>query len=225
MTEALTFVLGFFLGSLPIGLWWGQVSKGIDVREHGSGNIGATNVYRTLGAKAALGVLVLDAGKGALGPLFALILEAADWWIPIVGVAAVLGHCFSPFLFFRGGRGIATSLGVLLVLDWRVGLSCLGVWIIIIVATRYVSVGSIAACLCVPLTFVLFEWVLKLPAPAGTRLANLIAGSVVAGVAIARHGPNIKRLARGEEHRIGGRPGPPKPEVRPGETDKGTEAR
>jgi glycerol-3-phosphate acyltransferase PlsY len=201
--EALCLVVGYIVGSIPVGLWYGRATRGIDIREYGSGNIGTANVLRTLGAKAALVVFFLDVVKGGVGPFVTLLVDGRPWSAPAAGICAVAGHCWSPFLRFSGGRGIATSLGALLVLDWRAGLTCLGVWLITVVATRIVSLGSMLACAAVPVALVLYEYVWGLDPVAGDRVANLLAGTAITAVALVRHAPNIKRLARGVEPKLG----------------------
>lgn len=203
MMEIISLATGYLVGSIPVGLWYGRATKGIDIREWGSGNVGATNVARTLGVKAALVVFLLDVSKGAAGPLVATCIGAATWSAPLAGLFAVAGHCWSPLLKFSGGRGIATSLGVLLVLDWRVGLTCFPIWLATVAITRYVSLGSILACVAVPPALLLFEYALALPPSAGDRGPNLAAGVVVALVAVVRHAANIRRLLQGTESKIG----------------------
>jgi len=203
MVETISILIGFVVGSLPVGLWYGKATKGIDIREYGSGNIGTANVQRTLGGKAALVVLLLDATKGALGPLVAALGHGAPWSPALAGVAAVAGHCWSPFLGFSGGRGIATGLGVVLVLDWRVGLTCLAVWFVTVATTRYVSLGSILAAVCWPFVWALYEFGFGCQPVAGHKWAGLAAGLAIAAVAVIRHLPNIRRLIRRTEPKLG----------------------
>ena len=193
----------YLVGSLPIGLWVG-LSRGIDIRRIGSGNIGATNVYRALGLGSALVVFVGDTLKG-WGPVWAAMAylapalergglgrDATYAWVLPVGLATIAGHSFSIFLGFKGGRGVATGLGVLLALSPWAALGALGVWMVAMAIVRIVSVGSIAAAASVPLLM----WRLDAPRP------FFYFASAVAALVIARHAPNIRRLARGEEKRI-----------------------
>ncbi|MBN1457887.1 MAG: glycerol-3-phosphate 1-O-acyltransferase PlsY [Armatimonadetes bacterium] len=190
----------YLLGSIPFGFLVGR-TRGVDVTKHGSGNIGFSNVLRLLGPGPASIVLLTDLLKGAvpvfLGRLWLPSLTEADpaLWLLAVAVAPVFGHTFSIFLRFRGGRAVATTLGALLGMNWLAGLLGLGVWMAVVAVTRYISVGSIAACCVVPifmaLTGVRFEWTLF-----WTAVASLI---------ILRHVPNIGRLLEGTESKIGQR--------------------
>ena len=190
----------YLLGSVPTGLLIGRLLKGVDVRQHGSGTVGATNVYRVVGKLPGLIVLLVDTVKGWF-PVALLAGWSMQWGVTasadtvkiLLGLAAVAGHIWNPFLQFKGGRGVATSLGVLLGLSPAVGLSTLAVWIIVVLFTRYVSIASVAAALAAPFLMAFFglptRWVL---------------GGILVGLAvIARHRPNILRLLHGEEHQFG----------------------
>jgi len=144
MTSGLILLIAYFVGSLPIGLAVGKLVRGIDVRDFGSGNIGASNVWRTLGPVWGIVVFALDVCKG-LGPtLLARHQPHAPGWLPVAaGVAAVLGHNFSPFLRFKGGKGVATTLGVAFGLSWAAALVGFAVWGICLAVTRYISVASV----------------------------------------------------------------------------------
>lgn len=191
--------LAYLMGSIPTGLIAGRL-KGVDVRKHGSGNVGATNVARVAGKLPGLLVLGVDALKGWL-PVALLAPKAVELGSPLpvdslrilLGVAAVAGHIWNPFLQFQGGKGVATATGVLIALDWRVALGTFVVWLAAAWRTRYVSVASIASALAAPLLMLLFG------APTGWVLGCI-------GVSLAilwRHRPNILRLLQHEEHRIG----------------------
>lgn len=170
-------------------------AKGIDdIRKYGSGNIGASNVLRVIGVKAGLFVWVADALKGFIPvAVAAWVLHLGGWWLAAVAVAAIVGHCFSIYLRFTGGRGVSTSLGVILGLDWRVGLICFAVWIIIVAITRYISLGSMAGCaLSVPVMWLF-----------GREVFLIVACAAIALIVIWRHAPNIQRLLAGTERKIG----------------------
>jgi len=197
--EAAILVLAsFFVGSLPFGYWICH-AKGIDIRTHGSGNIGATNVWRVAGPIPGTLVLLLDILKGA-GPSYVGLAMGGIPWGVGCGVAAILGHSMSPFLKFRGGKGVATTLGMLLVVTPVTAGLTLGFWLLLVAATRYVSLASILACLfAVTLVFV--------------RNENPYVQVVFVGLAaliIFRHRTNIRRLIHQEEPKFTIRP-PTKP--------------
>ena len=192
--------VAYLLGSIPTGLIVVRFTKGLDIRQHGSGNVGATNVYRIGGKLPGLFVLVVDLLKGwapvtvVAGQAIALGAGISAEWVKILlGTAAVSGHIWNPFLQFKGGKGVATALGVLLGLDPRVGLACLAVWIGVVLLTRYVSVGSISAAFFAPFVMALL----------GLPTVWILGAIAVALAVIARHRPNLLRLLHGEEHRVG----------------------
>ncbi len=181
----------YLLGSIPTGLLLGK-AYGIDVRKEGSGNIGATNLYRTVGRKVGVMTLVGDCLKGLL-PVLAvkystLPPEYAAW----VGLAAFCGHVFSVFLRFRGGKGVATALGVFLALSPLAVAAALGVFIVLMLVWRYVSLGSVAAAAVMPLAV----WLL------GGGRSLIVVTTLIAVVVIIRHIENIKRLVSGTENRF-----------------------
>lgn len=182
-------ILGFLLGSIPSGLWIAR-ARGVDLRRVGSGNIGATNAIRGMGPRWGGLVFALDVAKGAL----AALLGAGH--VPTAlaaGAAAILGHVFSPWAGFKGGRGVATSLGVFLTLQPLAALLALAIWIALFALSRRVSVGSLGAALAYPL---LVLW----RAPRDEyRLVMVIAAILVALLVVIRHIPNIRRLAAGTE--------------------------
>jgi glycerol-3-phosphate acyltransferase PlsY len=154
MREAVVLVVSYFLGTVPVGLMVGKVSRGIDIRDYGSGNVGAANVLRTLGPGPAAVVFAGDTLKGLAAVLFAgALVQGAGRPIIVViaGLLSIIGHSASPFLGFRGGKGVATSLGVIIGMDWLVAAIAFGLWAAIVGAFRYVSVASILASLSVPL--------------------------------------------------------------------------
>ncbi|MEO2069253.1 MAG: glycerol-3-phosphate 1-O-acyltransferase PlsY [Desulfurobacteriaceae bacterium] len=189
---SLLFVVAFLLGSVPFGYVIGKL-KGVDVRKHGSGNIGATNVSRVLGKKWGAFVLLLDALKGALPTLITKALGYPLEYQLMVGLFAILGHCFSPFLKFNGGKGVATALGVFLVVSPKATLFAAAVFFFVFFLTRYVSLSSITAALSYPTIFRFVENPSKL-----SLLLVLLAASVI----VVKHYSNIVRLLKGEEKRF-----------------------
>ena len=190
----------FLVGGIPFGFIIGKC-HGVDIREHGSGNIGATNVLRTCGKPAGLLCFFLDTLKG-FGPVFAVTLQFTDvtaFTMSAVG-GTVCGHIWTPYLRFRGGKGIATSTGALLAIAWIPVVVGLVSWIIVVTATRYVSLGSILAAASLPITGLLIGH--GLPGePLPTPIIVLL--GLLAVLAIARHHANIKRLFAGTENKLG----------------------
>ncbi len=208
----LTALAAYLLGSIPTGYLVAK-AKGVDIRSVGSGNIGATNVFRILGKQAGIFVLLVDALKGwvavvaivnfypalrdALPSLFSSAEGTAgqvrEYLGIIAGVSAILGHNYTCFLRFKGGKGIATTAGVLVALVPMALLIVLGVWILTFAVSRYVSLASITAAFCLPFGV----WALN-----GSRLMLLVT-SLLALLAIYKHKANIQRLLNGTENRIG----------------------
>lgn len=193
MTGLLYALGGYLAGSIPFGVIVSRAMAVPDPRTYGSGNIGATNVLRSGHRIAALLTLVGDAGKGWAAVLVARLTDASDELLAIVALAAFLGHVFPVWLRFRGGKGVATAAGVLIALDWRLGLAVIVGWLIIAVVTRYSSLAAIAGALVAPAAAWYF---------AGTGPV-LGAVAVMSVVLLARHRLNIGKLLRGEESRIG----------------------
>lgn len=196
MNPALLLAVSYLLGAVPTSYIVGRVARGIDLREHGSGNLGATNAFRVLGWRLALPVLVFDVFKGWLPTyLFPTLDNAGPPWAFAYGVAAIVGHVYSVFVRFRGGKGVATSAGVFLALaPVAVGVG-LAIWLAIVFTTRIVSLASIIAAVALPLT------VYALHGP--TTVFWVSAG--LAAFVIYAHRSNIRRLLKGEEHRFGRR--------------------
>jgi len=194
VTQALLLVASYLLGAVPTSYIVGRVSRGIDLREHGSGNLGATNTFRVLGWRLALPVLIFDVFKGWLPTyLFPTLDAAAPVWAYAYGIAAIVGHVYSVFVGFRGGKGVATSTGVFLALaPAAVGVG-LAIWLAIVFTTRIVSLASIVAALTLPLTVYALR---------GTTDVFWVSVGLAAFVIYA-HRSNIKRLLKGEEHRFG----------------------
>lgn len=196
MSAWLVLLGAYLVGSVPTGLWLVRWRLGLDVRERGSGNIGTANVYRVAGPRLGAAVLVVDLAKGALPVWAARALELDPVWAVAAGVASIAGHNWSVFLGFRGGKGIATSFGVLLALSPRAAAVAAGVWGAAVAATRYASVGSVLAMLSVPVTMLLW----REPTP------HVVFGVAAAVMGLVRHRSNFQRLVEGKELRITDRP-------------------
>lgn len=196
-------VIGYLIGAIPTGVITGKLTRGIDVREHGSGSMGMTNVMRTVGAKAGLIVLVVDVLKGAgvVALAWAVFYSAnhgmVHWGQMAGGTAAVIGHSWPVYVGFRGGKGIATAAGAIMVLSWQVGLICFAVFLLMVLAFRYISLGSIVAAIALVICMVVFFICYSGPA------AYVAFSMVVAPLVIFRHRGNIKRLLAGTESKIG----------------------
>ncbi len=210
---ALGGLLSYLLGAVPFGLIAGLALKGVDIRQHGSRNIGATNALRVLGRPVGIAVHVLDIAKGfvpafLLARLFATGRSDA---LPALGVAygsaAVLGHVFPVYLGFRGGKGMATSLGAFLGVAWLPTLIGGLAWVLVRAATRYVSVASMASVTLIPVAMALVPDPFGAGARTWCRAEYLAFGALVAALVIARHKSNIVRLIQGTEHKIGERAG------------------
>lgn len=225
----LLIALGFLLGSIPFGLLLGKL-KGVDIRDHGSGNIGSTNVFRTLGKKSGITCLILDLLKGFAPVLLAInlariedtsflfsieFLKSLTEAVPasqqfqvqsihvLTALAAILGHNYSPWIGFKGGKGIATSGGALLALMPAAVILLVLIFIIVARITKYISVGSIATGVALPLLTLYGSWYHGKIAD-GTWNKPLFIFSIVAGsLAIWKHRSNIKRLRTGTENKIG----------------------
>ena len=182
---------GYLMGSVPFGLIVTRLAGLGDVRRIGSGNIGATNVLRTGRKDLAALTLLLDGAKGATAVLIATGYLGAGAGI-IAGGAALLGHCFPVWLRFKGGKGIATMLGIALALDWKVGLAMIAVWLVVAGVTRFSSLAGVISAVAAP---ALFKW-----------LATPQMGQFAIGIAmliILRHAANLRRVMKGQEPRIG----------------------
>lgn len=196
MSPIVAIVAAYLVGAVPVGFVVARLFGVADIRRHGSGNIGATNVLRTAGRLPALLTLAGDMGKGfgavALGGALAGGEPAAT---AAAAVAAIAGNCWSVFLGFRGGKGVATGLGALLrLVPWAV-LPAVVVWLAVTMSFRYVSLGSLTAAACVPLG----------AAVLGYPAASVAAAAVAAVIVILRHRDNIARLLAGSERRLGER--------------------
>jgi len=193
---AVLVVLAYLLGSISFAVLLVRATTGRDIRAEGSGNAGATNVLRSHGKKLALLVALLDVTKGVAAVLLVRLVTADPRWAAAAGFAAILGHVFPIFYGFRGGKGVATAVGAFLALTPLALLVCLAVFLAIVAATRYVSLGSVVALALLPPIAGLF-----FHAPR----AVVTAAGLTALLIIGKHLPNLKRLARGEEGKLGRR--------------------
>ncbi len=188
---ALAAIAGYLLGSIPFGMVVARVMGLGNLREIGSGNIGATNVLRTGNKGAAVLTLIFDAGKGAVAVLVARALIGEDA-AQIAGLGAFLGHLFPIWLRFRGGKGVATFLGILLALYWPLGLAACGTWLFVAVMMRMSSLAALATAALIPL------WMLLLEHP-----QMLLLGAIFTVLIYLRHAENLTRIKAGTEPKIG----------------------
>jgi glycerol-3-phosphate acyltransferase PlsY len=201
----LTALSAYLLGSIPTGFLVAK-ARGIDIRTVGSGNIGATNVFRALGVPAGVFVLLADALKGVLAVAVAANLvcngfyptagpQAHEWFRLIAGLSAILGHNYTCWLYFKGGKGIATSAGVLgALVPWSLVI-ILSVWVFVLALTRFVSLASVAAAFTLPFA----AWL------TGESSLMILITAVMGVLAIYKHKANLQRLLNGTENRIGGK--------------------
>lgn len=194
-------MLSYLLGSVATAVWIGRIFHGVDVREHGSGNAGATNVIRVLGWKTGIPVLLIDVLKGWLAATLPVIFNLADPESALLknlqilaGISAILGHIFPVFAGFRGGKGVATIFGVLLAVNPLLTISCFGVFLCVLLISGYVSLSSMSAGITFPIfLFVFFD----------TPSVFFKVFSIVVAIAlILTHRKNISRLLKGEESKL-----------------------
>jgi glycerol-3-phosphate acyltransferase PlsY len=204
-------VVAYLLGAIPFGLIISKKMANVDIRQHGSGNIGATNVFRTLGTRLGLITALLDLGKAALAVWLGMLIIGNDVFMVaghdihvqfaqcLAAIMVMVGHNWSAYIGFKGGKGVACFLGGLLVINWMVALVGVAAGIIVILATRYVSLGSMLAALCVLLAMVVLA-LLAMVVP-----LYALYGLVAACLIIYQHRTNITRLQAGTELKLGGR--------------------
>jgi len=185
-------VVSYLLGSISFGYLLAKYWKGIDIRQFGSGNVGTTNVFRTLGPVPGIMVFLGDFLKGTVGAWLGL-WAGSEWTGVLAGFAAMAGHSYPVFLNFKGGKVIATGVGVLFALDYKAALIALAIWAVVLFLFRYVSLASIIAAGSVPVMLMIF----REPIP------FIVFGLLGAGFAIYKHRPNIQRLRAGTEPRAG----------------------
>lgn len=200
MRVALILAGSYLVGAIPFSLLVGKLFYKVDLRLQGSGNLGATNVYRVFGWKAGLSVAILDIAKGSAAVGLAALLTPAefvsvqqDWLLIVAAMAAVAGHSYSPYIRFKGGKGVATAAGALLFVTPMAWIFLLVTFVSVIWITRYVSLGSISAAVLYPILVTTFY---------RDRPAVIVAGFVIAAVVLWRHRTNMVRLYRGEESKI-----------------------
>ena len=184
--------IAYVLGSIPNGLWLGKALWHTDLREHGSHNIGATNAWRTLGKGPGFLIFFLDFLKGLLSVYLASVLVGAPIAMVLAAIFAIVGHSASIFMGFKGGKGVATGLGVLSMLMPQVTIIVFLVWLVLVKITGYVSLGSIVAAACVPVLAYAF----------GVPVEYFVFGMAAAILIVVRHKANISRLLSGTESKI-----------------------
>ncbi len=201
-TYIIVAIIAYCLGSISFSVIISKKMAGFDVREKGSKNAGSTNVLRTVGKKAAILTLICDILKGVVAILIAVLLgnlvEGTDkaLLVQIAGLMAVIGHTFPVFFKFKGGKGVATALGVLFIVNWQIALICLVFALLLMAITRMVSVGSLAAAILFPVLtiFIKDNYIVE--------GSYLVFGILMAGLVVFNHRTNIKRLATGTENKL-----------------------
>ncbi len=198
-------IIAYAIGSINFSVIISRKYAGFDVREKGSGNAGTTNVLRSVGKKAAAITLLCDILKGVISILFAVlvgnIVKSADkaLLVQIAGIAVVLGHTFPIFFEFKGGKGVATSLGVLLMINWQIGLICLVFAIVIMACTKMVSMGSVGAAILFPILtlFISHHFIVE-----ASGFKYFFFSLILAGMVAFNHRENIKRILNGTENKL-----------------------
>lgn len=186
----LLILFAYFLGGVPFGLLWGRIFADVDIRQFGSGNIGATNVNRILGRKLGAATLLSDVLKAVVSVALAKLLLDSDLEACIVGLAAVIGHCYPIYLKFKGGKGVATSFGVVLMIAPLSGLAALGLWLLIYRLSKISALGALVSSAFIPV-FSLIETSWNI----GVSLCFVVLAIIV----FIRHKENIERMRRGAE--------------------------
>ena len=195
-------LVSYMIGSIMFSVIFTKKIKGFDVREKGSGNAGSTNVLRTAGKGVALLTLVCDIAKGLIAIGFALLMNKIDpvdnpeYLVQVAGILVVIGHTFPIFFKFKGGKGVATSLGIILLVNWRIGLICLVFALLLMILSRMVSLGSVSAAILFPVLtiFITDGYVVD---------GNYIIFGILLGAFVAfNHRANIKRLLNGTENKL-----------------------
>jgi glycerol-3-phosphate acyltransferase PlsY len=198
---AIVMVSSYLIGAIPASFIMGKLVRGIDLREHGSGNLGAANTFRVLGPGAAIPVLLFDIGKGFVAVWYLSKLGEGNVWIWIAMLAAVMvviGHNYSIFLRFSGGKGVGTTAGAFLALAPQALAICIGIWIVVLLTTRIVSLASMIAAVLLPISILLSDELFG----STTHALVLTLSILVAILVIYKHRPNIQRLREGKEKKI-----------------------
>ena len=201
-------VIAYLLGSISFSVIISKKMAGFDVREKGSGNAGSTNVLRSVGKKAAALTLILDVLKGVVAVVIAIILGNIvpdinrELLVQIAGIAVVLGHTFPVFFGFKGGKGVATSLGILLISNWQIGLICLVFGIVLIALTRMVSLGSCTAAVLFPVLTLFINEHYTVLTEGKSGSVYFIYSVILAVIVLYNHRSNIKRILSGTENKI-----------------------
>jgi acyl phosphate:glycerol-3-phosphate acyltransferase len=203
LAVTVSFVLAYLLGSIPSSVWYGQAFFGVDIRNYGSGNAGATNTFRVLGKRAGTVVMLVDVLKGYTAALLATLLHQLGLLVPdnvlmfqlLFGLTAVAGHLYPVFAQFRGGKGVASLLGMVLATHPEVAGVCIGIFLLVVVASQYVSLGSMLAALAFPVLLLLRVF--------GQKESPLLIvfGFLVFFLVMLTHKKNIGRLLNGQESR------------------------
>ena len=202
--NVITAIIAYLIGSINFSVILSKKMAGFDVREKGSGNAGTTNMLRSVGKKAAALTLICDVLKGIVAILIAMFIgwafkiENQSLLVQIAGIAVVLGHTFPIFFGFKGGKGVATSLGILIMSNWQIGLICLVFGVLLIALTRMVSLGSCAAAVLFPVLtlFITDNYIVS------QGSGYLIYSIILAVIVLFNHRSNIKRIMAGTENRI-----------------------
>jgi glycerol-3-phosphate acyltransferase PlsY len=195
MKNILLITLSFVLGSIPFGIIIAK-ARGVDLKKVGSGNIGATNVLRSLGKGPAVFTLLGDVFKGSLAVATGKYFGLGPVSLGLAGIAAILGHNFSLFLGFKGGKGVATSIGVLLVYTPAVAVFTVLIWLVVVFLTKYSSLGAIVAFALLPVNIIFFDF---------TDKTKLVIAIAISFLILGRHNDNVRRLIKGTEKKIGQR--------------------
>ncbi len=195
MRIILLIIFAFILGSIPFGVIVAKV-RGVDLKRIGSGNIGATNVLRALGKGSAAITLLGDMLKGTVAVAIGMYLSVEPVYEGLMGLSAIFGHNFSIFLRFKGGKGVATSLGVLLIYSPQIAILTLIIWLVVVLVTRYSSLGAIVSFALLPLNVFIFE-------TPEVKKIKIIISAVITLLILLRHIGNIERLIKGTERKIG----------------------
>ncbi|RZK78747.1 MAG: glycerol-3-phosphate 1-O-acyltransferase [Pedobacter sp.] len=197
-------IFAYLFGSIPTAVWLGQAFYGVDVREYGSGNAGATNTFRVLGKKAGIAVMIIDIGKGYTATNLAYFIglsvtgpqhtsQFVNYQLAL-GVTAVMGHLFPIFAGFRGGKGVATLFGMILAVNFPAAMFCVLVFVVVLLATKYVSLGSICAGFTFPLSTI---FILQ-----STIRSEVLYGMCVCILILITHQKNLERLLKGKESKV-----------------------